>query len=147
MARMVTHSELLHDDMLQEGGSPDAGGEPIGNGAALHNVEDVFPLGGGQPGGPPAALTFFESLQLRTVPGANPIIDTGALDTQKTGDFRRRMALDTQADGLQAQDDAGNLVGFRLLLPVQEVLAGALIATGENRLHNWLCCLTYARAD
>ena len=82
-------------------------------------------------------MPFFESLQLLLIPGAHPIIDTGALDAQEAGALRRSMPLDTHADGLHAQDDTGRPVGFGLWLQVEEVVAGALIAASANRLPHY----------
>jgi hypothetical protein len=123
MAGVVGNVKLLLDDMLEEQRSPDARGKSMRHGSALDDVEKVLPLDRGQARGAATAETLFESFQLMLVPSTNPIVDTGAFDPEEMGNFRGGSTLQAEADGLEAQDDAGGLVCLGLALPAQEILA------------------------
>ena len=99
---MVAHVKFLRHDLGAARRGPDPSVQAISHRAAVQDVGQMFPLGGAQLGGPPAAIALQQPVGPRPIPSADPGMHPRAIDLEPLGDPPRRRALDTEPDGLQA---------------------------------------------
>ena len=146
MPGMITDGELLLDDLRDQRGRPDSGVQAMGDGAAVQNVGQLFPLRGAQFRGPPTAMAFQEAFVAMLIPSANPGMHAGAIHLQALGDLTAGLSLDAEHDGFQAQSDARSVVGLGHLAKNLEPPESAGIAPREDGLHGEKCVLCYLHA-
>jgi len=117
---MVIHAKFLGDDADDDGRSPDACLQTIGDRTAIQEVLQLFLLLGAQARGSPRAVTFQQSLFASLIPLFDPQRNGGTMHFQRLRDLTDRVAFDAQSDGVEPLGHARLLVLERLAAQLQQ---------------------------
>jgi hypothetical protein len=145
MAWMVAHTELLLDNAGQNRRGPDSGVQTVSHRAAFDNIVELLALRVRQFTGPSATVAFLNSLLAVLVPVAPPGMNARAMHVEQFGNLRRGVSLRAEQERLQAQRDAGSLVGLGLLAQGQARAARPRVGLSKDGLQSTTCCITNAR--
>ena len=119
----------------------------MGHGTAVQDIGELLPLAVAQLRWSPAAMPLKQPFIAMLVPRSDPSVNAGAIHLQTLGDLTGGPPLDTEHDGLQAQNHPGRAIRLSFLPQSLEPLERARIAAGEDRLHeSGACCITYTQA-
>lgn len=115
MARMVLDTKFLLDNAGQDGRGPNSGLQTVSHRTAFNDVVELLALRRVQFTGPCAAIAFLDPLLALFIPAAHPGVDARAVNLKPVGDLRRRVAIDSEQNGLQAWHHSWSPVGLSLL--------------------------------